>query len=392
MQASLKRLVALFFGLVLALLLAEVGLRLWPEPLAQPRLPVHYDLEALTRLEAGQGYVAFDRELGWLPTPSVERVGEDVRYRHNASGMRAEVEYSQQPRPGVRRYAAYGDSFTYCEEVKLENCWTTMLQDDLRRSEVLNFGVPGYAPDQAWLRYQRDGPAWQPCAVLIGHMTENINRVVNRFRPFYYWGTGIPLPKPRFVLEHGQPVLLPSPVESTDQLRDPRWVETNLGPGDSWYFPGTFVANPLDSFELISLARTARFRFGRDEGVEWTPEFSERAYRPGQEAFDVLVAVLSGFAADVRAAGASPVVLIFPWRGEIARARDGQPLPHRALLDALRERDVPFIDFSEALGAQTRRTTFTNVVQNHYRPIGNEVVERTLLRELPPLTAATCGR
>jgi hypothetical protein len=101
--------------------------------------------------------------------------------------------------------------------------------------EVLNFGVSGYSPDQAWLRYQRDGRAYQPCAVLIGYMIENVNRVVNRFRPFYQPDTGIVLGKPRFQVQSGQLTLLPIPAQQVTDYADPAWVERSLGPNDFWY-------------------------------------------------------------------------------------------------------------------------------------------------------------
>ena len=57
-------------------------------------------------------------------------------------------------------------------------------------------------------------------------MLENINRVVNRYRPFYDQSV-TPLAKPRFVLRDGRLALLPSPVRSIDDLKDPAWVEAN---------------------------------------------------------------------------------------------------------------------------------------------------------------------
>jgi hypothetical protein len=319
-------------------------------------------------------------------------MGGDIRYRHNAAGLRAEREYAQQPAAGQRRILAYGDSFTYCEEVDIEECWTTGLGEELDRSELINLGVPGYSPDQAWLRHQREGRQLEPCAVLIGSMVENVNRVVNRFRPFYYPETGIPLPKPRYVLDGGRAELLPSPVASLDQLRQPEWVEANLGPRDAWFFPSMFTASPFDQLTTLRLARTASFRHGREGGQEWTPEWAAQMYRPGGEPLEVLVAVLAGFAAEVRGQGATPIVLIFPLRDEITAQRDEAPLTHQPLLDALRQRGIATIDLTEALGQQARRSSIGNLVVDHYRPLANRVIGRTLASRLPRLTAETCGR
>jgi hypothetical protein len=289
------------------------------------------------------------------------------------------------------RISAYGDSFTYCEEVDLADCWTPMLEQQLPHTEVLNYGVPGYAPDQAMLRYERDGAATQTCAVLIGHMVENINRVVNRFRPFIWYGAGPPGAKPRFLLEgSGQPVLLPSPVQDPMQLKDPVWVEQNLGPHDAWYFPGEFVRNPLDRLALVRLARTLAFDRATREATSWSPAWAATVYHPGTEAFDVLTAVLERFANDVRSSGASPVVVVFPFRDEIADARDGRPIPHAALIQAMQQSGIATVDLTDALGAQARISGLNAVIGSHLTPLGNTVVAQTLANELPALTASTC--
>ena len=88
---------------------------------------------------------------------------------------------------------------------------------------MLNFGIQASAPDQGWLRYQRDGKPYRSCAVLVGFQVENVNRVVNRYRPFYSPRSGVAFSKPRFVLEGDGLRLLPNPVS---------------GPGSSTILPG----------------------------------------------------------------------------------------------------------------------------------------------------------
>jgi hypothetical protein len=385
------KLAALAIGILVPIFTVEIALRIITPTPGAPRLPLSYDTHAIDLLAARQAYVMFDPDLGWVPTPDIDRVSAGTRLRHNQAGLRAEQEYTPVPRPGIRRYAAYGDSFTYCEEVDLQDCWTLRLEENLRNSEVLNFGVPGYALDQAWLRYRRDGADWKPCAVLIGHMIENIQRMVNRFRPFYSPEGGITLAKPRFLLDGDSLVLLPSPARRAEELKDPVWVEANLGPHDAWYFPGTFVANPFDGLQFVNLARTAVYRASRQE-ARLGPEQAERMYEPGTESFDVLVSVLVHFAEQVRADGATPVVIIFPRKREIVTQRDRGTKVHAPLLDALRERGVPTLDVTEALAEQARRTDMDRLVVGHYRPLANATVARTLARPLSTLTAATCGR
>ena len=369
---------AVTFGLTLAIVLAELVLRVGGPAVTGRLLPRTYSLDQIDAAASGQVSLMIEPNLGWITTPSSNQ-------GHNRQGLRADSDYTPVPGPGIRRFAAYGDSFTYCAEVSLDNCWTHRLENLAPRAEALNFGVPAYAPDQAWIRYQHGGTAWRPCAVLVGHMVENINRVVNRFRPFYSAiENDIPLAKPRYIIDNDQLVLLPSPARGPDELKDPVWVKTNLGPRDAWYFPGTFVANPLDPLELVRLARTVWYQRSRPESLlYWNPEWADRVYRPGTEAFDVLTAVLLGFSSQVHTDGATPVVLVFPLKDEIAAFRDYGSKTHGPLLDVLVQNGVQVVDLTDALGKEARHQDLDTLIGNHLRPQGNEIVARTLAEELP---------
>jgi hypothetical protein len=102
--------------------------------------------------------------------------------------------------------------------------------------------------------------------------------------------------------------------------------------------------------------------------------------------------LLADFAAEVRADGATPVVLIFPGEGEIEAARDGRPAFYAPLLNTLEQRGIPVIDLTPVLGAAAREHPFAEVIQGHFRAVGNSAVARTLADRLPELTASTCGR
>jgi hypothetical protein len=396
------RLAALLFGVVLAVTLAEVGIRLVLPRLGadQPQrsrlvnqvLPLAYPVDMIDFFLSGEGPVVFDDDLGWILTPDLDRSFGGQNYQHNHDRIRAEREYSRVPEPHVKRIAAYGDSFTYCWEVGIEDCWTTLLERSLTDTEVLNFGVPGYGPDQAGLRYLRDGVEWHPCAVLIGHMTENIDRVVNRFRGFLVPRDGPALPKPRYIFEDGQLQPLPASVERTEDLRNPAWVEANLGPSDAWYFPGIFVANPLDRLDVVRLVRTAAYRSGRMEGGQgWTLNWAIHMYRPGTEAFEILVGVLSRFADQVRSDGALPIVVVLPPRPEVIAERDGLPKPHTPLLAALDQRGIATIDVTDALGELARSSDVDDLIGVHYREVGNAAVARAIADRLPSLATGRCG-
>jgi hypothetical protein len=381
---------------VLGVALAEIGVRVLEPIPTGDLLPRTYDRESLRRIVRGDSYLRFDQTLGWGPRPSTSRGDDKVVYRANSAGFRAEREYSLDPAPGTWRIAAFGDSFTHCDESDYRDCWTAQLEQRLPRSEVLNFGVPGYGPDQAWLRYQRDGRQYQPCAVLIGYLVENIHRVVNRFRPFYAPEDGITLIKPRFLLGEGEDelVLLPNPATAPEQLDDPRWVEATLGSHDHWYFPGTFAASPFDLLQTARLTRTALYREARrqdlrsEEGLPYV-----RAYETRGEAYQVAGRVLINFARDVRASGATPVVVIFPGRRDLEEieAEDGEKL-YQPLVDWLAVEGIPTVDLADPLlrVADDDDMNELFIGGGHYEGPGNEAVAAALARRLPEVIAPTC--
>jgi hypothetical protein len=91
--------------------------------------------------------------------------------------------------------SAYGDSFTYAEEVATEHAWANVLSG-MMGCRVENFGVGGYGSDQAFLRYQANTADRAP-RVLLVHQVENILRNVNQYRQLLYPGSGLGF-KPAF--------------------------------------------------------------------------------------------------------------------------------------------------------------------------------------------------
>jgi hypothetical protein len=382
-------------ALIFALVFAEIGLRVASPIRSEDLLPLSYNREAIQAIAAGGAYLRFDGDLGWIPAPSTERNDDDARYKTNGDSIRSDREYARETPPGTRRLAAFGDSFTHCDEVNNPECWTAQLEQSWQSTEVLNFGVPGYGPDQGWLRYERDGRPYRPCGVLIGYMIENVHRVVNRFRPFYAPQTGIALSKPRFILQGDDLTLLPNPATSPELLTDPRWVEETLGPNDPWYFPGMFVPHPLDALQIVRVARSAAYRRARAALDDKRGEDHPLApmYREGDPAFQVTGRVVTDFARAVQRDGATPVVVVFTGKDELVTLRHGEPKVYQPLLDWLDREGIPTVDASDALARQANRSGVDRLVarQGHYSRQGNQVVAEALARQLPALVAPTCG-
>jgi hypothetical protein len=105
--------------------------------------------ETLAKMGAeSQGTWVFDRELGWTWRPS--SAAEDGLYAINALGARGPREYERAPAPGKRRMLTFGDSFTFCDEVRAEASFQAQLEELDPAFEALNFGVSGYGTTSAW--------------------------------------------------------------------------------------------------------------------------------------------------------------------------------------------------------------------------------------------------
>lgn len=390
----LVKLVTVLVTVSLVMAGTEIGVR-WYGPVAPANLlPFPIRHAELARLAVGDTYIRFDQVLGWSQRPATRTLDDGIEFAANAAGFRSDREYAQTPPLGVSRVAAFGDSFIHCDEVQYQDCWTTRLESAWNGSEVLNFGIPAGAPDQGWLRYRRDARPLVPCAVLIGFQVENVNRVVNRYRPFYASSSGIALSKPRFVLDGDGLRLLPNPAESVDQLADPAWVERRLGLDDFWHYPGMFAPSGLDNLMLSRLVRTALYRQHR-AGIEG-PISDERpngdAYQPQDERFQVSGRLLREFAREVQADGATPVVVFFGQKAEVTSVRHRAPKEYQPLLDWMASEQIPVIDVTSDLAREANRSGVDTLFarNGHYSRRGNQVVSAALAERLPKLTAATC--
>lgn len=254
----------------------------------------------------------FDPDLGW-------------RSHHTTP-------FGERPRPVTYDrplLSTFGDSFTYCDEVKDHESWQTVLAERLH-ADVYNFGNNAYGPDQAYLRFQQDFPKTRTPLVTLGFLIENINRLVNVYRKFYFDQTRIALTKPRFSLEAGQLRLLPNPIRRAEDitlLYDQGFRE-QLGQHDWWYnrhelpvleFPYSRILFDKRLWMKLYHAHGSR---GVDEVA---PRPWENLWRD-PEARALAEAIFDAFAHDAKAQGATPVLMLLPQHRDIEqRVRGGEP-------------------------------------------------------------------
>ena len=94
-----------------------------------------------------------------------------VAFRINQQGMRADRDYRYEKAPDVQRILSLGDSFTVGYEVEFEDCFSSVLEADLRDRgyavEVLNAGVSGYSNAEACVYLERELVKYEPDLILI---------------------------------------------------------------------------------------------------------------------------------------------------------------------------------------------------------------------------------
>ncbi|NTV23204.1 MAG: SGNH/GDSL hydrolase family protein [Nanoarchaeota archaeon] len=154
------------------------------------KLPVNSLMRAIDSYNESS-YIMYDNLLGWKVRPLSE--SSNGKYKANSLGLRG-----PEPLGNKKVIAIFGDSFIHGDDVYYHESLAYYLQEMMPEYEVMNYGVPGYGFDQAYLRYLEIASKTNPDIVIVGFQPENCLRNMNIIRSFYQRGTMIPFTKPRF--------------------------------------------------------------------------------------------------------------------------------------------------------------------------------------------------
>jgi len=323
-------------------------------------------------VEQKTGYITFSPSLGW----SVKSNGSSDLYRSNARAVRSDREYEITPPHGVRRVSAFGDSFTHCDEVRNHETWQAIMEGFDTNLEVLNFGVGAFGLDQSYLRYMKEGRQFHSGIVLIGFMTENILRHVNTYRPFYFPKTGLPLTKPRFVVEDRRLALIPNPMKSLDDynmlLLQPGETLSRIGANDD-YYKRRYASSLFDWSPTVRLVRLLVQR-GDEEIPDEEEIIIDGHYNEKSEAFRVTTKIFDRFYSEVVENQSTPVILVFPNQSDLIRARQNKQQMYSTLLSYFDSAGYRYIDLIEAFDNAEVEDLFSG----HYTPLANSLVAQYL--------------
>jgi hypothetical protein len=281
-------------------------------------------------------YLIFSKELGW--TIGLNRTRNDNMYRSNSAGIRANREYTVHVPAGVTRVAAFGNSFTEGVGVRNDQCWTYLLQKDLKNVEVLNFGVRAYGTDQAFMRYRIEGKRYQPNIVIIGFMLENIRRNVNRYRLIYEHNTGSPVPH------------------------------------DYWYDKFKYAFAKDSRLFRLNTARIGWLFYEKYQRNQEKMYFDEAS-----EPFVITCEILKSFTNEAIQNGAQKaMVVLFPGKNQLEYFQQNGKKYWRSLIKFLQANNIEYLDITDGMIAAYDHDRGA-VIKGHYTPYGNEIVSSLIL-------------
>jgi lysophospholipase L1-like esterase len=207
-----RRLLGALLGLVLALALVEVALRVAYSSyrFRDPNEDCYWVLELEKRV-AKHGKNEFvdmdlDEGLGWIPKRGFDN-GKGLTT--SSLRLRGTPETAAAREAGRERVAVFGDSFTYGLALRDGETYCALLRAALAPTEVLNYGVNGYGTDQQYLYWREHGRSMRPDLVLLGFYLPDFHR-----NAFSVRGA----PKPRFVLDRGELRLTNVPVKPPEDF------------------------------------------------------------------------------------------------------------------------------------------------------------------------------
>jgi hypothetical protein len=318
------------------------------------------------------GYIGFDSELGWTIRPNTSTPG----VTSNPQGARGgPVEgYSREVPVGFTRVLTFGDSFTHCDEVADHETWQRHMQRIRQDLEVVNFGVPGYGTDQAFLRWRKVSRQLEANISLLCIWPEDICRNLNINRmfmvPFEY-----PAAKPRFLLVDGDLELIGQPCMSF---------------AESLAATAELEAVPLFRHDAWMRADEVKWRFCYNVralrfALSIEAAFARRAERMAMytgvdpRANDITVAICKQFAKEARELGTRPVVVVIPMRDLLERFPGG--LKSLPLVRSIAESKIEVWDLSRAF-SESSNLDALNPRRSHMTSLGNELIAHEIVSRL----------
>lgn len=322
-----------------------------------------YYRDIIQKASGDLSYLVYDDRMGWSIGPN--RRSANGLHESSPQGIRApHMGIAFTETQGKTTIALVGDSYTFSEEVRYEESWGYHLDQMLGEEvQVLNFGVPGYGVDQAYLRYENDARRWKPKVAIFGLFSHDFQRTMDIYTFLAHPGWQMPFSKPRFIMRGeeieivNEPPLRPEAIFSRDSIFDLPFLELDRGyTEDDWQ---TSFYHSSYLFRLfVSL-------FPRWSDV--TSDFSEEAV------VSINASILKSFVQTAAREGTVPMAVYFPGRTELGRSSSPPTVVKRVLHDV----GMGYADPTPCLLEVNPADRY--MPGGHYAPAGNAAVAKCLL-------------
>ncbi len=339
---------------------------------------MHVDFEAFKAAITQEKVTEFrdrnyDRELGWRMSSNAvltERASDGKLFTITTDDRGAR--FNPHPSSTVV-ISVYGDSFTLCSEVNDDETWPFYLSE-LSGSRVENWGVAGYGTDQALLRLQHNLPEHRTEIVVLAVFGENIKRLMNVYRPFYYSRSrGQVSFKPMLAENNGKIEWLPNPLTAADGLDDYYRAFDRAKEHDFWYALNDRRPRGRFPFTLALLQATRYVLFDRPGNLYEVEQASRKMDH-----------IVEEFAALSERHRFTPVLLFIPSENDLLVYGKNGDYSYRGYLARLRTRtDLPSLRMLDLLERPFEIERFNlRPFAGHASPHGNQIVARAVFEAI----------
>lgn len=280
----------------------------------------------------------------------------------------------------------YGDSSVYGILVSDEDTATNYLSK-LLHCRVSNYGVSGYGTDQAYLRFHSNIND-KSKIVILGFLTENIFRNVNRYRYCLYGSSNHKfMLKPRFIAgKDGGLTLIPLPKLSYDNFvrvvdSPEKYLEYEYFiPGNS---EGIVKQKFPFTFTLIKvLIKNKSFRNRILLGI---PMF-ESFYNVEHPSNGLMVTflIMKQFCIEAECQNKVPIILIIPTKTDLAFYSKNKKFVYGNLTKMLKDNKMRFIDVGPELIARLngKNPNKLYLKGGHFNANGNKLLAEIIYNYL----------
>lgn len=350
---------------------ASLQLMEWRAPgsVAEIFLANHFEERVTPRKKERFARRAFDRDLGWVVRPGLEKTstagnGREWTFSTDERGAR-----SGPGNQGTLLVTSYGDSFTAGVEVENDQTWQTYLAADLGGS-VVNFGVAAYGTLQAVMRMERHLANGLAAPVtILGIYENNLERVVNSFRPLLHPDTGVVLGfKPFHRYRNGSVEFFPNP-----------WTDPDLGLAELEQLAREAALRDFYGEQMGNLAFPFSYQLARmvKMRVIESPAVKRSQLWDSVEGRAIMNDLVNRFAVVARANGSEPLLLLIPSSATLYKE---MPPGYAGFAAEIRERrpEMAVVDVAEE---EFSRPEFNiTPFHGHPSPYGNRVIASALAR------------